>query len=102
MKTHPQAIANIPRCRRQSPRCRAAFPPGPWILTRREREVLRLVARGEADLAIAATLFVSRRTVNSHVAHIQAKLDVPSRGAAVVAAAQRAPLRALARKGSRR
>jgi DNA-binding CsgD family transcriptional regulator len=60
----------------------------PRILTPRETEILRLVARGDTDQRIADALFLSRRTVNSHVSNILAKLDVPSRRAAVVAAAR--------------
>jgi DNA-binding CsgD family transcriptional regulator len=51
-------------------------------------EVLHLVARGETDQRIADRLYLSRRTVNSHVSHILSKLDVPSRTAAVIAAAR--------------
>jgi DNA-binding NarL/FixJ family response regulator len=52
-------------------------------LTPRELEVLRLLAAGRSDREIAAALFISRKTVGVHVSHILAKLDVPSRGAAV-------------------
>jgi two-component system secretion system response regulator SalR len=41
--------------------------------------VLRLIAMGRTDQEIAALLFLSRRTVNTHVAHLLAKLDVHSR-----------------------
>lgn len=58
------------------------------MLTRRELEVLRLVATGETDRGIAATLFVSRRTISSHVSNILAKLEAPSRRAAVMTAAR--------------
>ena len=51
-------------------------------LTRRELEVLRLLAAGRSDKEIAATLFVSRRTAATHVAGIFRKLDVASRAAA--------------------
>jgi DNA-binding NarL/FixJ family response regulator len=60
----------------------------PRILTQRELEVLHLVARGETDQGIADRLYVSRRTINCHVANILAKLDVPSRTAAVMTAAR--------------
>ena len=65
----------------------AAFA-GLRILTRRELEVLHLVARGETDQAIADRLYLSRRTVNCHVSNILSKLDVPSRRAAVITAAR--------------
>lgn len=59
----------------------AAIPLG---LTRREQEVLRLLAEGRSDPEIAAALFVSRRTAATHVANIFRKLDVTSRAAAAV------------------
>jgi DNA-binding NarL/FixJ family response regulator len=67
---------------------RIAALEGRWILTPRETEVLRLVARGETDRSIAERLYLSRRTVSSHVSNILSKLDVPSRRAAVIAAAR--------------
>jgi excisionase family DNA binding protein len=53
------------------------------VLTGRERDVLRLIAAGRTDQAIADALFLSRRTVNGHVAHLLAKLDVGTRHEAV-------------------
>jgi DNA-binding NarL/FixJ family response regulator len=67
---------------------RLAALGGPGRLTRRELEVLHLVAHGETDQRIADRLYVSRRTINCHVANILAKLDVPSRTAAVMTAAR--------------
>ena len=71
-----------------SQQTRLAVLSGPQRLTRRELEVLHLVARGETDQGIADQLYVSRRTINCHVANILAKLDVPSRTAAVMTAAR--------------
>ena len=51
-------------------------------LTERELEVLRLVAAGETNKAIAAELVLSERTVDRHVSNIFAKLGVSSRAAA--------------------
>ena len=51
-------------------------------LTPREREVLRLVATGETNKAIAAELVLSERTVDRHVSNIFTKLRVSSRAAA--------------------
>jgi len=48
------------------------------VLTPREREVLGLVAEGLTDGAIAQRLYLTRRTVETHLGHIFAKLGVPS------------------------
>ena len=55
-------------------------------LTKRELEVLRLVAAGQTNKAIAARLVVSERTVDRHVSNILAKLRVSSRAAATASA----------------
>ena len=59
--------------------CRAVVDHG---LTPRELDVLRLVAEGRTDREIADALFLSRRTVTSHLTAILTKLDAPSRTAA--------------------
>ena len=51
-------------------------------LTSRELEVLRFLAKGKTNKAIASELFVSERTVDRHVSNILAKLNLPSRAAA--------------------
>ena len=51
-------------------------------LTRRELQVLRLVASGEPNKKIAAELRLSQRTIDRHVSNILSKLDVSSRAAA--------------------
>jgi DNA-binding CsgD family transcriptional regulator len=51
-------------------------------LTAREAQVLRLVASGMTNRAIAADLILSEKTVARHVSNIYTKLGVPSRAAA--------------------
>ncbi|MGI9022892.1 MAG: helix-turn-helix transcriptional regulator [Acidimicrobiales bacterium] len=48
-------------------------------LTRREREVLALVADGRSNREVAEALFISEKTASVHVSHILAKLGVQSR-----------------------
>ncbi len=65
--------------------CAGARPPtlAGWrlrpSLTRRELEVARLAALGRTTSEIAALLFVSVRTVDSHLAHIYTKLGIAGR-----------------------
>jgi len=58
-------------------------------LTRRELEVLRLVAAGLSNQTIAEQLFLSDHTVHRHLANILSKLSVSTRAAAVAQAARR-------------
>jgi DNA-binding CsgD family transcriptional regulator len=51
-------------------------------LTARQRDVLRLIARGLSNREIADVLCVSEHTVHRHVANILQRLDLPSRAAA--------------------
>jgi non-specific serine/threonine protein kinase len=62
------------------PRLITANAPGPpAVLSRREMEVAGLVAEGASNAQIAARLFISGRTVESHLASIFNKLGVDSR-----------------------
>jgi predicted ATPase/DNA-binding NarL/FixJ family response regulator len=68
-----------------------ASPPSPAPasdlgLTQRELEVLRLLAQGRSDSAIADTLFISRRTASKHVSAILGKLGASSRAEAAARA----------------
>jgi DNA-binding CsgD family transcriptional regulator len=67
-------------------RVEALARPAPAVeahgLTARELEVLRLVASGQTNRAIAATLVLSERTVDRHVSNIFTKIGVSSRAAA--------------------
>ena len=57
-------------------------------LTRRELQVLRLLATGKTNQAIATDLVLAEKTVHRHVSNIFTKLDVSSRAAATAYAYQ--------------
>ncbi len=58
-------------------------------LTARERDILRLLAKGYDNQTIADELFISLKTVKTHVSNILAKLEVDDRTQAVVYAFKR-------------
>jgi DNA-binding NarL/FixJ family response regulator len=63
-----------------------ARKPEQQKLSRRELEVLGLIARGSTNRDVAAKLFITEATVKTHLLHIYAKLAVNDRAAAVAAA----------------
>jgi DNA-binding CsgD family transcriptional regulator len=67
---------------------RKATVADPHGLTERERDVLELLAAGQSDAEIAATLFISPKTANRHVGSILAKLGVRNRTQAAAYAYQ--------------
>jgi DNA-binding CsgD family transcriptional regulator len=70
-----EAIAYAQRGRGQRKR-----PTSGWgSLTPAERDVVRLVSEGLANNAIATRLFVSPRTVQTHLTHVYTKLGLSSR-----------------------
>ena len=71
-----------PDLRRVETLLRPAQPVDTHGLSPREIEVLRLIAAGKTNHAIASELFVSERTVHRHVTNIFDKLGVRSRTAA--------------------
>ncbi|MGP4105585.1 response regulator [Virgibacillus sp. L01] len=56
------------------------------LLTRRECEVLQLLADGKSNRAVAETLYISEKTVKNHVSNILQKMSVNDRTQAVVSA----------------
>jgi DNA-binding CsgD family transcriptional regulator len=79
------AAPDLARVLKLSMRLAATTPGG---LSLRERQVLRLIAAGKTNRAIADELFLSEKTVHRHVSHIFTKLDVGSRSAATAYAFQ--------------
>ena len=57
----------------------AQAPPADSQLTRREQEVAELIAEGLSNKQIAARLFISQRTAESHAGNILRKLGFTSR-----------------------
>jgi DNA-binding NarL/FixJ family response regulator len=73
-----QAIADDSRARIEEPE----------RLTRRERDVLKLIARGRSNKRIALELGISEKTVKTHVGHLLAKLGVSDRTQAALMAVE--------------
>lgn len=65
---------------------RIAPPPTDYNLTSREVEILQLLVEGLTQREIAERLFVSSHTIDGHVRHIYAKLEVHTRSGAVAKA----------------
>ena len=77
-----QQLGAVPDLARVEALSRKAAPKAAGGLTAREVQLLRLVAAGKTNRAIAAELVLSERTVDRHVSNIFAKLGVSSRAAA--------------------
>jgi DNA-binding NarL/FixJ family response regulator len=72
------------REQRRAERLQEASPPKPPPLTARERDILRLLAQGRENSAIASELVISPATVKTHVAHLLDKLGLENRVQAAV------------------
>ena len=74
----------------RSPRARhptaSPSPAASFGLTRREAEVLTLVAAGRTNRQIGEELFITEKTASVHVSRILAKLGVAGRGEAAAVA----------------
>jgi DNA-binding CsgD family transcriptional regulator len=77
-----ETLGAAPELARVESLVRSPAPPDTHGLTARELQVLRLVAGGATNKAIAAELVLSERTVDRHVSNIFMKLRVNTRAAA--------------------
>ncbi|MGO8875206.1 MAG: helix-turn-helix transcriptional regulator [Acidimicrobiales bacterium] len=80
--------AHSARRRRRGP---ARADRGWESLSPNERKVVELVAEGLSNRQIGGRLFISRRTVETHLAHVFRKLGLSSRAQVAAGAASRAP-----------
>ena len=77
----PDAVNSVLRVAGHRVGRRAVLPSG---LTRREADVLVLLARGLSNPEIASQLTISRKTVSSHLEHIYTKIGVTTRTSAAL------------------
>ena len=54
------------------------------ILTIREREIFNLLIKNKTTKDIASLLYISEKTVRNHISNVIQKLDVKSRGQAII------------------
>ncbi|MGH2573813.1 MAG: HD domain-containing phosphohydrolase [Actinomycetota bacterium] len=87
----PECVrAVIEAAGQRAPKVRTAWPAN---LSDREVEVLRLLARGHSNRAIAGSLYISSRTAEHHVQHIYSKIGASTRAAAAMFAMEHGLLR---------
>jgi DNA-binding NarL/FixJ family response regulator len=79
----PEVTAQVFKVMRRSQSARSQD-----LVSERELEVLRCLARGLTTIQIASELFISENTVKTHIRHILEKMEVNNRAEAVARALQ--------------
>ena len=76
------ALAERARTELRAAGGRSSDPEGTGVeqLTASERRVAELAAEGQSNPEIAQALFVTRKTVETHLGHVYRKLDIAGRG----------------------
>ncbi len=83
-----ELVARVRALMRRLPPPAKAKPSPHLALTKREREILSLLAEGLKQGEIARRLVISPKTVGTHIEHVLSKLGVSNRAQAVAAAYQ--------------
>jgi LuxR family maltose regulon positive regulatory protein len=84
--TYHPPLAETPRSAPFPQRVASAAPPFVEPLTKREQEVLRLLAAGASNRQIAEALVIQLSTVKKHISNLLRKLGVESRTRAIAQA----------------
>ncbi|TJY40694.1 response regulator transcription factor [Cohnella pontilimi] len=87
IELHPEAagqLVNLVSAPEPPPESRDASPFS--LLTKREQDVLRLLAAGKSNKEIGSALFITEKTVKTHVSHVLDKLGLADRTQAAILA----------------
>ena len=93
VQLHPEVAKKLMQAAvsKDPPRSETTAKPSEDRLTEREQEVLQLIADGRNNREIAEKLFISEKTVKTHVSNILSKLHLDDRTQAAIYALRRGP-----------
>ena len=93
VQLHPEVAKKLMQAAvsKDAPRSEHTAKPSEDGLTEREQEVLQLIADGRNNREIAEKLFISEKTVKTHVSNILSKLNLDDRTQAAIYALRRGP-----------